>query len=499
MPGLRFLPRRSAIAWSFAGFLAISIAFFSVSVPEAVSQTLKTSSDDARSYSQLIQSIYQFIMQNYVDEVDPAKLYEGAMKGMFEALGDPHSTFLDEDMLSDLMQDTDGTYAGVGLYISKQPGAAKDGDPKYVEVVSPIEDTPAWKAGILPGDLIISINGESTAELTVDKASARIKGVENTKVTLTFRRGASYEFDIEFVRAKIEIPAIKTGVIAKDGISVGYIRIIEWIPQTSERMKEALETMTKSGVSHLVIDVRSNPGGLLDSVVDVCDLFMDEGMIVSTIGRNPQENFEFKAKPSLAVPKSVKMIVLINKGSASASEIFSGAMKDTRRALLLGATSYGKGSVQQIFPLNKTGFKLTMARYYTPSGVNIDKSGIAPDFAVQDVELTEAQFGILEKLYDSGMIRKFAAEKPQATKTERDAFADSLATSGYALPEKFIRKLVRDELNKTKPAPIFDLEFDLQLNEALRLLLDRGFDEMLRQSKTIGETVASPQKTNPKL
>jgi carboxyl-terminal processing protease len=499
MRGLRSLPKRSTIAWSFAGFLALSIAFFSISVPEAVAQTQKTSSADSKSYSQLIQSIYQFIVQNYVDEVDPAKLYEGAMKGMFESLGDPHSVFLDEAMLSDMMQDTDGIYAGVGLYISKEPGVAKEGDPKYVEVVSPIEDTPAWKAGIRPGDLIISIGGESTADLTVDKASAKIKGAEGTKVTLTFRRGASYEFDVEFTRTKIEIPAIKQGVITRSGVSVGYIRIIEWIPQTAERMKEALAAMSKAGIKHLIVDVRSNPGGLLDSVVDVCDLFLDGGMIVSTKGRNPQENFEFKAKPDLSLDKSVKMIVLINKGSASASEIFSGAMKDTKRALLLGTTSYGKGSVQQVFPLDKTGFKLTMARYYTPSGVNIDKTGITPDIAVSDIELTEAQFGILEKLYDSGAIRKFAAQKPDAGKEERDAFADSLAVSGYALPQKFLRKLVRDELDKTKPAPIFDMEFDTQLNEALRILLDKGFDEMLQQSKTLGETVAASKKTSSQL
>ncbi|HWP69083.1 MAG TPA: S41 family peptidase, partial [Rectinemataceae bacterium] len=359
----------------------------------------------------------------------------GAMKGMFDALGDPHSTFLGADMLSDLMRETDGKYAGVGLYISKTPGNPTEGDPKYVEVVSPIEDTPAWKAGILPGDLIIKIDGESTADLTVDQASAKIRGPDGSKVLLTFRRGASYEFDTEFVRATIEIPAIKTDIIRKDGAVVGYIRIIEWIPQTAERMKAALAQMQGEGITHLIIDVRSNPGGLLSSVVDVSDLFLDSGMIVSTKGRNSQENFEYKADSSLSIPTSIKMVVLVNKGSASASEIFSGAMKDTKRALLVGEKTYGKGSVQQVFPLDTTGFKLTMARYYTPSGVNIDKAGIEPDIVSPDMVFSEAQLKALEKLYDSGAIQTFAKNNPGASAEASKAYANSLIVSGYDLPQ----------------------------------------------------------------
>ncbi|MCE1197136.1 S41 family peptidase, partial [bacterium] len=250
--------RRSSIAWGLVGLLAFSASFFAVSVPEAVAQAAKQPDDDAKRYSQLIQTIYQFIVQNYVDEVDPSKLYEGAMKGMFDALGDPHSTFLDEAMLSDFMRETDGTYAGVGLYISKSAKAPSGGEASFVEVVSPIEDSPAWKEGILPGDLIVSIDGESTAGMTVDQASAK---------------GAAYEYAVEFTRATIEIPAIKTGIIKKGGATIGYLRIIEWMPQTSERLKAALGQMAAEGMTHLVVDVRSNPGGLLSSVVDVSDQF----------------------------------------------------------------------------------------------------------------------------------------------------------------------------------------------------------------------------------
>ena len=483
--------RHFSLAWGLAGIIALSVGFFAVSVPEAVAQSANQASDDSKRYSQLLQSIYQFILQNYVDEIDPSKLYEGAMKGMFDAIGDPHSTFLDASMLSDLERDTDGKYAGVGLYISKVPGTTPGGTPNFVEIVSPIEDTPAWKEGILPGDLIIKIDGESTADMTVDQASAKIRGPEGTKVVLSLRRGTAYDFDVEFTRATIEIPAIKTGIIKKGDAVIGYLRIIEWIPQTAERMQDALAQMTKEGMTHLIVDVRSNPGGLLSSVVDVSDLFLDSGMIVSTKGRNTQENFEYKANPSLSIPNSIKMIVLVNKGSASASEIFSGAMKDRKRALLVGEKTYGKGSVQQVFPLDKTGFKLTMARYYTPSGVNIDKAGIEPDIAVADVEFSDAQLKDLEKLYDSGAIQAFAKANPDASAEARAKKAREIIASGYALPESYINRLLRDEIDRTKPARVYDLEFDTQLNKAIDTLLSPDFETLLQNSKTISQTLSA--------
>ena len=484
--------RPIALAWSLAGLVALSVCFFAISVPEAAAQTTKQTGEDGKRYAQLIQTIYQFILQNYVDELDPAALYKGAMKGMFEAVGDPHSTFLDEDMLSDLMRDTDGKYAGVGLYISKVPGNSAEGEPNFVEVVSPIEDTPAWKEGILPGDLIVRIDGESTASMTVDQASSRIRGPEGTKVLLSFRRGSSYEFEVEFLRATIEIPAIKTGIIRKDGALIGYLRIIEWIPQTAERMENALKQMTRDGVTHLVVDVRSNPGGLLSSVVDVGDLFLESGLIVSTKGRNSQENYEYKADSSLAIPDSIRMVVLVNKGSASASEIFAGAMKDRRRALLIGEKTYGKGSVQQIFPLDSTGFKLTMARYYTPSGVNIDKTGIGPDIVVADLDFTEAQFKDLERLYDSGLIPAFSKASPDAGAEARAAKAKELIASGYALPQIYLERLLRDELERAKPSRVYDLEFDSQLNKAIEVILGADFDTALQNSKTVSQAL-TPQ------
>lgn len=487
-------PRRSsALLWSFAGLIAVAVCFLAVAVPDVSAQSASSSSDDGRRYSQLLQNIYQFILQNYVDEVDPALLYEGAMKGMFNILGDPHSIFLDEPMLSDLMRETDGTYAGVGLYISKpvQEQGSADGEPVYVEVVSPIEDTPAWQAGVLPGDLIIKIDGQNTAELSVDEASARIRGPAGSTVKLSFRRGRSYEFDLEFTRATIEIPAIKTGIIDREGKRIAYLRIIEWMPQTVDRVKDALGELQKAGAGYIIVDVRSNPGGLLSSVVDVSDLFMDSGVIVSTKGRNPQENFEYIADKALALPAQLPMVVLVNQGSASASEIFAGAMKDIRRALLLGEKTYGKGSVQQVFPLSSTGFKLTMARYYTPSGVNIDKAGIEPDILVPDLSFTDEQLESLEKLYASGLVRQFAEDNPAASVLERKVRTGEILQMGFDLPFDFVDRLLRDELERTKTAPVFDLEFDTQLNKAIDTILSDDFGEQLQNSRTLSQTLAA--------
>jgi len=466
---------------SFVVILALT--FVTVSVPELYAQQTKT--PDAKQYSQLLQNIFQFILQNYVDEPDPAKLYQGAIKGMMDSLNDPYSTFLDEDMMSDLMSDTTGTYGGVGLYISKQATAPTEDTPRYIEVVSPIEDTPAWKEGIRSGDLITKIDGEDTAPLSADKASAKIRGEAGTTVTLTFKRG-SYEFEVTFTRSKIEIPAVKNAIITTAQGDVGYIRIIEWNPNTEPQMKIVLQDMKKKGIDKFVLDVRSNPGGLLSSVVDVSDLFLSSGVIVSTKGRTISENYEYKAKPDLAIPQNNRMIVLINQGAASASEIFAGAMKDTKRALLLGEKTYGKGSVQQIFPLDKAGFKLTMAHYYTPSDVNIDKIGIEPDISVAEPELSDKEFAEVQRLYDAGDIARYLQSVPQPTPEQRKEFAMELAKK-YAVPETILEKLVRDEAERSQPARVYDLEYDVQLQKALDLIASPDFENSLENTKTLAQ------------
>lgn len=474
---------RKRLFFLLAFAIILALSFITVAVPESYAQQAKT--PDAKQYSQLLQNIFQFILQNYVDEPDPSKLYQGAIKGMLDSLGDPYSTFLDEDMMSDLMSDTTGTYGGVGLYISKQTTVPTEDMPRYIEVISPIEDTPAWKEGIRSGDLITKIDGEDTSPLSVDKASSKIRGEVGTKVTLTFKRG-NYEFEVTFTRSKIEIPAIKSAIITTASGKIGYIRIVEWNPNTPVRMKAALQDMHAQGIDRWIIDVRSNPGGLLSSVVDVSDLFLSSGVIVSTKGRTISENYEYKAKPDLAIPATDRIIVMTNQGSASASEIFAGAMKDTKRALLLGQKTYGKGSVQQIFPLDKAGFKLTMARYYTPSGVNIDKVGIEPDIKVPEPELSDKELAEVQRLYDAGDIARFLLKNPAPSIEQRKQFAAELAQK-YTVPPLILEKLIRDESERSKPARIYDLEYDVQLQKAVDLIESPDFLKQLESAKTLAD------------
>ncbi|MCX7026110.1 MAG: S41 family peptidase [Spirochaetes bacterium] len=477
--------RSSSIVWALACLLSLGVGFFAVSVPEAAAQSAQA--EDDKRYSQLLQMVYQFIIKNYVDEVDPAKLYQGAMKGMLDSLGDPHSFFLDADMLSDLMRESDGKYAGVGLYISKTPGTSAA--PVYVDVVSPIEDTPAWKAGVQPGDVILAINGESTADMAIDQASNKIRGPAGSSVKVRLRRGSTFEFELELVRAIIEIPAVKSAIIPYEGRKLGYLRIVDWIPQTADRLKEHLANMEEEKVDGFIVDVRSNPGGLLSSVVDVSDLFLDSGLIVSTKGRNSEENLEYKADPAMVIPAASRMVVLINKGSASASEIFAGAMKDRRRALLMGERSYGKGSVQQIFPIDQTGFKLTMARYYSPSGANIDKKGIDPDIPSFGLELSSKQLEVLKNLYDLDLFKDFAVKHPSADSGARKSYALELAKT-YDLPVVYLDRMIRDELERGLPARIYDLEFDTQLLRAMEVVSGPDFEELLAKTKTLSQMVA---------
>jgi len=438
---------------------------------------------EGNQYYSVMESVFSFIMDNYVDEGDPEVLYQGALKGMFESLNDPYSVFLSEAMMSDLTDTTSGKFGGVGLYISKQERDPRFPDKeRFIEIVSPIEDTPGWKAGLMPGDLIVEIEKESTAPLSSDDAVKRLRGEPNTPVNITVMRGNAV-FPATLTRAIIEIPTVKKGMMP-DG--TGYLRIIEFTPQTYSRVREAITSFTAANAKAVVIDLRNNPGGLLSSVVQIADLFLTEGPIVSTKSRNVEENYGYSAKPDLVLPKEIPLVVLINRGSASASEILAGALKDQKRAYLVGETTYGKGSVQQIYPLGKTGFKMTMSRYYTPSDANIDKTGIPPDLEVKSPKLSDAQVKQVEELLVSGKIKDWAEKREQATKAEIKAFVASLKLKDFGGYEYLVERMVKDELNRKHFAPVYDLDYDETLRTAIGLFApDKDLKALIGAAKTV--------------
>lgn len=437
-------------------------------------------------YVKKLNSVFDFVQQNYVDEIDPRILYEGALKGMLDAIGDPYTLYLDPDYMRDLSDTTSGSFGGVGLSISKATESTP-AKPAYVEVASPIEDTPGAKAGIQAGDMITAIDGIPTPSMTMNEVLSHLRGEVGAPVTVTILRGTNMKFDVTLVRALIEVPTVKYGMI--EGTKIGYARLIQFTPDTATRLQDALDSFEKNGYKGLIIDLRDNPGGLITSAVDVADKFIDNGPIVSTKSRLLFENTQFTAnKEKTTAKQGMPIVVLINRGAASASEIVSGALKDYHLAYLVGERTYGKGSVQQVIPLSNTdGIKITMARYYTPSDMNIDKIGIPPDLEIKNLkEFTEDEEKIYVDLIKSEIINKAAESKPNMTEADIALEAAAIAKK-YPLNERLIRRLIRIQVQKTQPSVLYDLDYDLQLNEALKVIQSKDYSTMLKNTKTLRE------------
>ncbi len=435
-------------------------------------------------YVKKLNSVFDFVQQNYVDEIDPKILYEGALKGMLDAIGDPYTLYLDSDYMRDLNDTTSGSFGGVGLSISKAAESTPS-KPAYVEVASPIEDTPGAKAGIQAGDLISAIDGLPTPSMTMNEVLQHLRGEIGTPVTVTILRGTSMKFDVTLIRALIEVPTVKYGMI--EGTKIGYARLIQFTPDTAQRLQDALDSFEKNGYQGLIIDLRDNPGGLITSAVDVADKFIDAGPIVSTKSRLLFENTQFSAnKEKTTARRGIPIVVLINKGAASASEIVSGALKDYHLAYLVGERTYGKGSVQQVIPLSSTdGIKITMARYYTPSDMNIDKIGIPPDEEIKNLaDFSEEEEKLYVDMIKSEIINKAAEAKPNMT--EADIAAEAVKISKeYPLDLRLIRRLIRIQVQKTQPAALYDLDYDLQLKAAIKAVQNKDFETMLKNTKTL--------------
>jgi carboxyl-terminal processing protease len=330
---------------------------------------------DTTNYQELekFMSVYERVKANYVDPVDDHTLIKGAIDGMLSAL-DPHSSYAEASDFDQLKATTDGNYGGLGLSVSIEDGAVK--------VIAPTEDTPAWKAGIKAGDYITHINGELVYGLTLDEAVSKMRGEPGTPIKLTIvRPGRDKPFDLSMNRERIELRPVKWEI--KDG--VGYININTFTGNVAEQTKAALIGIDKAtGGKPLgyVVDLRSNPGGLLDQAVDVADDFLDSGEIVSQRGRTKDDIERYYARPG-DMAHGLPVIVLTDAGTASASEIVAGALQDHRRAIVMGETSFGKGSVQTVVQTGpEQALRLTTARYYTPSGRSVQAGGIEPDVPV---------------------------------------------------------------------------------------------------------------------
>jgi len=333
---------------------------------------------------ELFTDVLSIVKKSYVEEVDTKKLIYGAINGMLSSL-DPHSSFMPPETYKEMKIETKGSFGGLGIEIS-----IKDG---LLTVISPIEDTPAYKAGIKAGDQILKIDDRFTKDLSVMDAVKRMRGLKGTKITLTImREGFEKPKEFPLVRDVIQVKSVKYKTLDE---GFGYIRIAQFQEKTDDDLIKAFQDLkqkNKGNLRGLVLDLRNDPGGLLDQAVRVADHFLDEGqLIVYTEGREKDSKMRFTARKGDKEPH-YPIVVLINSGSASASEIVAGALQDQKRAAIMGTQSFGKGSVQTIIPLSdNSGLRLTTARYFTPSGRSIQAKGISPDIIVDSIELTAAE------------------------------------------------------------------------------------------------------------
>jgi carboxyl-terminal processing protease len=429
------MKRRTEIA--FWTCLVLSVFALGTTVFN-VTRTQSATSSNAELFRQLdlFGNVFERVRTDYVEAPDDAKMVEAAINGMLAAL-DPHSSYMNPKSFRDMQVQTRGEFGGLGIEVTMENGVVK--------VVSPIEDTPAAKAGILANDLVTHLDGEQIQGLTLEQAVEKMRGPVNTPITLTvLRKGKDAPFDVKINRDIIRINPVKWS--AED--DVGYVRLTAFNEQTSDNLRKAvtdLKSQIGPKLKGWVIDLRNNPGGLLDQAITVSDSFLDKGSIVITRGRNEDETQRANARAG-DITDGGKVIVLINGGSASASEIVAGALQDHKRATIIGTRSFGKGSVQTIIPLGANGaLRLTTARYYTPANRSIQAKGIDPDIVVEQDVPEEVK--ALEKP------RGEAALRGHLKNSEGENEAENSGSSAYVPREKEKDKQLIYALNMIRGLP----------------------------------------------
>lgn len=390
------------------------IVFFSCS-SLAISEVDKKKGSDLYSQVELFSYVLTTVRSEYVDEKEPKDLIYGALEGMLSSL-DPHSQFLPPEDYDDLKTETQGKFGGLGIEITTRDG--------LLTIITPIEDTPAWRAGLKPGDKVVKIDNEITRDMTLSQAVKKMRGNPGTKVNLTILREDEMKIhEFNLTREIIHIQDVKDVHIIED--HVGYIRLTEFREDSFKEFEKGLQDLKSKGADSLVIDLRNNPGGLLSVAINVAEVFLPPGqLIVTTKGRQESQNMVNKSENKTTDYLDWPIVVLINGGSASGSEIVAGAFKDAKRAIIVGVKSFGKGSVQSVIPLpDGSGLRLTTAKYYTPSGVSIHGVGIVPDVVVERIDPPEEKEADkkektedLEKVFDE-IEQKNGKPKPE-TKPE---------------------------------------------------------------------------------
>ena len=429
-----------------------------------------TAADNSAVSLNLFSEVFEQVRANYVEPVTDQHLVEGAIKGMLGSL-DPHSNYMNAKEFHEMQVQTRGEFAGLGMQVTMENG--------LVKIISPIDDTPASKAGLKPGDLILAIDNKPVTDMSLSDAVDKLRGPVGTQVKLAIRRQGADPFEVTLTRAEIHVDPVKFHL---EGHDIGYIRITSFSERTLTGLEAAVKALRQQSgdkLTGVVLDLRNNPGGLLDQAVAVSNAFLEHGEIVSIRGRRAQDTRRFEAQPGRDLVPGLPVVVLINGGSASASEIVAGALQDHHRAVLLGTRSFGKGSVQTVLPVKESGgaIRLTTALYYTPSGRSIQATGIEPDVEVPPAKIEKvAVAGVLHEADLRGAFKNSDAEALEKGQIPTGAGGQPVASpagvdkrSGDSAVPPGAKPLPRPETSTLDPN-VMGTDQDYQLVRAMDLL-----------------------------
>lgn len=432
-----------------------------------------TSKQDEISINmQKLELLYRLVDRDFLFDIDHKALYESMAKGMFSALEDKYSAYIVSKEASDFSEDTSGSYGGIGAYISKHYLEYRDfskPETYLVQITSVFPGSPAEVAGLRSGDLVSHIDGESVDDWEANDASKALKGEPNTTVVLTVLRGNS-TFDVQVVRKIVNVPTVSIDHLPNN---IAYLRITQFTNSTANQVREKLLQFLNEGMSGLVLDLRENPGGIVDATLSVADMFLQSVPIVHISSKNETKAHTYRASRSTLIPQDIPMVVLVNKGSASSSEILAGALKDDGRATLIGGTTFGKGLIQIVSPFGDGYYTLTTSQYKTPNGNDIHEIGISVDIEVDEPFIDEEHMDAYIELANSGVIAKFVEEHPDYSKENVELFIESVIGANPPLDKEIYRTLVRQEYLLQIPyeeRPVADVEYDKVLKRAIEFL-----------------------------
>ncbi|WP_167884162.1 S41 family peptidase [Leptospira idonii] len=449
------MQKKERILWLSLVTLLTVVLFFSPF------EKAKAISKEGEVYLQILHEVVAYIENDFVDPVEERKIYTGAIQGALQSLGDPHSRFMDKDEFKEFQNETKGSFGGIGVEVSFQENS-------FV-IVAPLEGTPAWKAGLLPHDKIIEINGKSTKGLSLTDSVNLMKGEVGSSISMKIeRKGQKEPLVVNLVRELIRIQYIRSSYLSET--KTGYIKLAQFMGKetTSKEFYDHIRKLVDSGAKNLVIDLRMNPGGIVDLSVDIASMFLPTGKeIVSIRGRGGVLVRTYRSDKSDGKFLDIPVAVLLNGGSASASEILGGALQDNGRAKIIGTQSFGKGSVQFIHPLSHgTGVAVTAQKYFTPSGASIHGKGITPNVVVSPIMASEEDKFAFDKLQKKNKLKTFLEAHTEYNEEAVKDFQLLLESEKLTISEPVIRVFIFSEYRSSSQKP--NLELDLQLKEAIQ-------------------------------